>query len=259
VDNPTYDEAIYMARIKRQRAKGAFDWIIKSNAVFSNSPAPGMDVLLDYFFNMVYALELLLKVLAKDWDVPGKTKFGHKVGKMYEAVFGRPHADAAFMKELEDAILDQKYIYEPATGLIKRVEAMEKLWDELKLQYLNGAWGRFSKVSKEVKADASFGAYLLNNVARFTTPPTHRYDPMTAEQKIAMKRAHIECLQREIARLETEGKPEPTTDICSALHKQFNDEVKRRERMMRMIFEMHGTSELEFMVWESGMAAQDLG
>jgi hypothetical protein len=116
VNNPTYDEAIYMVRIKRRRAKEAMAQIVESYGVISNEPVPGLEVLLDYFVNMVYGLELLLKVMAKDWDAAGKSKFRHKVGDMYEAVFNRAHPDPTFMKELEEAILDQKFVCEPARG-----------------------------------------------------------------------------------------------------------------------------------------------
>jgi hypothetical protein len=50
-----------MVKIKRQRAKEAVNRIIESNSVIGYVEAPGMEVLLDYFFNMVYGLELLLK------------------------------------------------------------------------------------------------------------------------------------------------------------------------------------------------------
>jgi hypothetical protein len=260
VDNPTYDEAIYMVKIKRQRAKEAINRILERYSVISCEPAPGMEVLLDYFTNMVYGLELLLKVLARDWDNPGETSYGHNVGKMYEAIFGRQHTDPAFIKELKDAILDQKFIYEPANGLVNRIEAMETLWDELKVEYMRGAWGRISTVHQEVQTDAAFGQYLLCNVARFTKGPTHVSDPMTTEQKIAMKRCQIEHLQREITRLETEGERELAHDkLFDMLHERFNSEVERRKQMMQMIFQMGGTSALRFSVMTMGMAAQDLG
>jgi hypothetical protein len=199
-------------------------------------------------------------VLARDWDTPGKSTYGHKVGKMYEAIFGRQHTDPAFMAELQAAILDQKFIYEPASGLLNRVEAMETLWDELKMEYLRAAWGRISTVKKDVTADATFGDYLLRNIARFTTPLTYVADPTTTEQKIGMKRRQIEQLQREITRLETQGEPELTNEeIFRRLHEQYTAEVERREDMIRMVFQMRGTSELRFMVWVMGMAAQDLG
>jgi hypothetical protein len=70
---------------------------------------------------------------------------------------------------------------------------------------MRGAWGKISTVNIRVKADASFGEYLTRNVARFTILPPHTSDPMTTEDKIAMKRWQIEQLQREIAKLETEG------------------------------------------------------
>lgn len=92
------------------------------------------------------------------------------------------------MKELEDAILDQKFLCEPAKGLMDRVEAIEALWDELQMEYRKRSWGQTSTVNVEVKADASFGQFLLANVARFTPPPVYQQDPMTTEHKIAMKR-----------------------------------------------------------------------
>jgi hypothetical protein len=260
VDNPTYGEAIYMVRIKRQRAKDAIDSIIARYSVWSKEPAPGMEVLLDYFVNMVYALELLMKVLAKDWDMPGKSKYGHRVGDMYEAIFGRPHSDPAFMQELKDAIQDQKFIYEPANGLLNRIECMEDLWDELKLEYMRGAWGKLSTVNKEVQTDDAFGQYLLRNIERFTKGPTHTSDPMTTEQKIAMKRFQIEQLQRAITRLETEGEQQPTIDeICNMLHERRRAEIERRQQMMGLTFQGWGHSSLRFSVMTMGVAWQDLG
>jgi hypothetical protein len=263
MDNPTYDEAIYMIRLKRERAKEAIEKIIVRYSVISNEAVPGMDVLLDYFVNMVYALELLLKVLAKDWDVPGQTKYGHKVGKMYEAVLGHPHVDPTLMKELEDAIVNQKFIYEPTTGLLNRVEALEKLWDELKREYMKGAWGKKSTVQKQVRADASFGNYLANNVDRFTRLREQSSEPvMTREDKLAWKRYQVEQLHREIAQLET--KAEEPREISSAEFfekktRQFKEEVERRQHMMRFSFQMRGTAELEFMIWVFGIAWEDLG
>lgn len=259
--NPTYDEAIYMVRIKRQRAKDAIDRIIARYSVWSHEPAPGMEVLLDYFMNMVYALELLMKVLARDWDDSNKkTKHGHRVGEMYEAIFGRLHPDPAFMQELQSAILDQKFIYEPANGLLNRIECIENLWDELKSEYMRGAWDRISTVNKEVQTDDAFGQYLLRNVERFTKGPTHTSDPLTTEQKIAMRRAHIEQLQGEIRRLETEGEREPThEEIFNMLHERLRAEIERRQQMMGLTFQGWGSSALRFSVMTMGMAAQDLG
>ena len=72
--NPTYAEATYMASVKRERAKKALSLVIERYGVFSHKPLPGMEVLLDYFINMVYGIELLLKVLSEDWGPDGKSK-----------------------------------------------------------------------------------------------------------------------------------------------------------------------------------------
>ncbi len=255
METPTYEEAIYMANIKRQRAMEAIDFMMKRYSVISLTPAPGMEVLLDYFVNMVYALELVMKVLAKDWDVPGKSKYRHDVGEMYRAIFGRPHSDPAFMRELQSAIVDQKFNYEPVHGLINRIECMEDLWDELRLEYARGAWGKISTVNIKVKTDPSFAQYLVRNVARFTKGETHTSDPMTTQDKIAMKKWQIEQLQREVTRLETEGEKQPTMpEICAEHQKRLEEEIQRREEMMRLQFHNWGY-ELQFMIYVAGVAS----
>ena len=147
MDQSTYDAAIHMVRINRRRAMEAMARIVEGYGVISSDATlPGMEILLDYFTNMIYGLELLLKVLARDWDDPTKkTRFIHNVGDMYKEVFGCPHKDAAFMQELKDAIVDQKFIFEPAKGLMDRVEHIEALWDELKAEYRKRSWGRLQK------------------------------------------------------------------------------------------------------------------
>jgi hypothetical protein len=259
VDNPTYDEAIYMVKVKRSRAKEAMRKIVERYGVISSRPAPGMEVLLDYFMNMVYGLELLLKVLAKDWEIPGQSRYKHRVGEMYQAVFNRPHADPVFIKELEKAIFDQKFVCEPAQGLINRVEAIEALWDELKAEHQKSA-GEIWEVKKEVKADASFGQYLLQNVARFTSTATYQPKPMTAEHKIALLRARIDELQRNIARLETEGEPEITIpDIMRRLEREHTEKVQILTLTMAEQFEMRETSAIDFTIYNVAMGGHDLG
>jgi DNA repair exonuclease SbcCD ATPase subunit len=164
------------------------------------------------------------------------------------------------MQELQNAILDQKFIYEPANGLINRIECLENLWDELKAEYVRGAWGKLSTVNKEVQTADAFGQHLLHNVERFTKGPTHTSDPMTTEEKIAMKRFQIEQLQQEIARLETEGEREPTPqEMCDMLHARLRAEVERRQQMMGLTFQGWGNSSLRFSVMTRGVAWQDLG
>jgi hypothetical protein len=40
METPTYEEAIYMANIKRQRAMEAIDFMMKRYSVISLTPAP---------------------------------------------------------------------------------------------------------------------------------------------------------------------------------------------------------------------------
>src|SRR5438552_8901734 len=123
--NPTDAEAVLLIQMKRERAKSAMDRIVKRFGVISNEPEPGLELLLDYLMNMVYALELLLKVMANDWRTPGKSHFGHRVGEMYQEIFGRPHACPDLMSILERAIVNQKFIYEPADRLTDHVPELE--------------------------------------------------------------------------------------------------------------------------------------
>jgi hypothetical protein len=259
VDNPTYDEAIYMVRIKRRRAKAAMSAIVERYGVIRHDPAPGLEVLLDYFVNMVYGLELLLKVLARDWDTPGST-YRHQVGKMYEAVFARPYPDPAFMKELEDAIFDQKFLCEPARGLMDRVEAIEALWDELKAGHSRRSWGKSSDVNIEIRTGSAFGRYLLRNVERFTPRPVHRQNHMPTAHKIAMKRAQVEHLNRQIARLEAEGEPEvPIPELIARLRQDYRDKVEELASTMAIQFELWKTSEIEFSINAGWMSSADMG
>ena len=116
-------------------------------------------------------------------------------------------------------------------------------------------------MSKEVKADAAFGQYLLRNVARFIPPPVYRHNPMTTEQKVALKRAYIQQLQREIDRLEAHGYGNMATweAIHVRLRDQYQGRIEQLTDTMGLRFEMAGNSEIDFMVHTIGMASEDLG
>src|SRR5262245_9047487 len=131
--SPRYEEALYMSGAKRERAKAALMTIIKHYSTITTEPCLGLEVLLDYFNNMVYALELLLKVLSKDWDTSdGKSRSWHDVGKMYKLVFSRTYSGSPdLMKHIENAIRDQKFHCDPDNNLLDRVPELEALWDEL--------------------------------------------------------------------------------------------------------------------------------
>lgn len=260
MNNPSYEEAIYMVRIKRKRAKEVIAKIITRYGAISNEPAPGLEVLIDYFVNMVYGLELLLKVLSDDWRKPGKTHFGHKVGKMYKEVFSREHSNQEFITELENAILDQKFLCEPAKGLMNRIDAIESLWDELVQHYKLKYHGKINKVQIDIRADADFGMYLAQNPYRFIEPPTHNMDVMSKDDKIQMKRMHIKYLESEIQKLRDQEPPQLTADeLLLHLESEYHSQMSSLSRNMMHNFHLWGTSELRFSIGRMIMAEFDLG
>ena len=202
--NPTYAEAVYMAKIKRERAKAALSSVIKRYGYFSHEPAPGLEVLLDYFNNMVYGIELLLKVLSEDWGPEGqsKSKNRHEVGTMYKAVFQRPYTRSDLLMHLQTAILDQKFIYEPCDTLLDRVPEMEDLWCELKGEFYNRQWGKVERVFKEIKMPDNFARFLCDNIERYYQSESIKMEHRSKEQRIQMNEAHIAWLQTDIARLQ---------------------------------------------------------
>ena len=117
------DEVLLLVRLKREQAKRAINEIIDHLAGNSTNMSPGI-ALLDYLLNMIYAIELLLKLLASEWQ-------SHEVDKMYEKAFGKPHVNPKLMDAIEKAIVDQKYILEPSSDLIEQIPEMEGLFESL--------------------------------------------------------------------------------------------------------------------------------
>ena len=56
----------------------------------------------------------MLKLLSGDWGT-------HDVGKMFEAVSGRPHPIPALMASLRDVIMNQKYLLSPTGGIVEHI------------------------------------------------------------------------------------------------------------------------------------------
>jgi hypothetical protein len=52
----------------------------------------------------------------------------------------------------------------------------------------------------------------MQNVGRFIPVSTYRYHRTTTAQKVALKQAHIQSIQREIDLLESQGEPQMTDD-----------------------------------------------
>ena len=119
---------------------------------------PSIATLLDYLSNMVYCIELMLKLLSSNWTT-------HNVGKMYEQVTGAPHSNVDLMNYIEGAIKDQKYLFEPAGGLEHCVPDIESLFDELN-RALKRKYFSF-EVNKKHEMPIALAEYLRDNATKF--------------------------------------------------------------------------------------------
>jgi hypothetical protein len=228
--NPTHTEALLLIRMKRDRAKAAMDQIVKRFGVISNEPEPGLEVLLDYLTNMVYALELLLKVMANDWRTPGKSQFGHNVGRMYEEIFGRSHACPTFMTVLERAIRNQKFIYEPADRLMDHIPELEALWDELTTEFYQRRWMEDTTVQLEVVAPPEFIQFLRANLHRFYQGETYHLKPrLSPEHRVQRLQHHIKALQSELAQIQAGEEPteESPMQTVERLQQEYINRLRR--------------------------------
>jgi hypothetical protein len=236
-----------MAQIKRQRAKEAMSKIVERYGVISHEPAPGLDVLLDYFVNMVYAIELLMKVLADDWRVPNESRFRHNVGEMYTEIFKKAYTTSNLMNLLKDAILDQKFIYEPSSVLAERVPELEALWDELKAEYYRRNFRDLKTLQKTITMPKDFGAYLLHNVERFYINKPVMMDHRTKAEKVQMVEDQIRYLQHQIERLQQSTDEEPDMGKqMDALHQGYLDKLDGLRSCMTWNFNLSGNAELSF-------------
>jgi hypothetical protein len=183
----TVDECLVLIRIKRRAAKEAMRKMIVEFAVpkYGNHSLPGIETMLDYLSNMIYCIELILKMFSNDWK-------SHEVGKMYKTVFGKEHGDPVLMAEIKDALKDQKYLLEPKNGLLSRVEGLESLFDELKRK-LFVEYSKYS-VQKEIPAPSSFLPYLRDNFLRFykATGPKRSGFPLPEELAEFQRRCDVE-------------------------------------------------------------------
>jgi hypothetical protein len=151
------DECLLLIQLKRKNARAAMNVIITT---FSEMPKNLPDVLavLDYLTNMVYCVELMLKLLADSWN-------DHDVAKLYEAVFAIPHPNSTLMKEIERALKSQKYLFEPNSGLLVNIADMEALYTEL-ITRIREDRKRFS-VAKSAPMPKEFLLYIRHNFQRF--------------------------------------------------------------------------------------------
>lgn len=244
---PTTPEALLLIRIKRDRAKAAMDQIVKRICVISNQPETGLDVLLEYLTNMVYALELLLKVMADDWS-------SHDVGKMYQKVFDRPHSAPDLMPTLKKAIVDQKFIYEPADRLLDHIPELEALWDELTTEFYQRRWMENTTVQREVFAPPKLMDFLQANLPRFYRAETYREKPkMIREHRIQMLQHYIQTLQSELAQVQAGEEPPEETQM--QLVERPNEEYANQLKWAGQTFAFNSrmrNGEFSFGTWYLG-------
>ena len=151
------DECLLLIRLKRELAKAAMERIIVGFARPPHS-LPDVTTLLEYLANMVYCIELMLKLLADTWT-------DHNIAKMYETVFGQPNPDPELMADIKTALTDQKYLFEPNGGLLAKIEGLELLHDVLDTRLRQRHDGYVIQV--DIAAPPNFLAWVRKNVARF--------------------------------------------------------------------------------------------
>jgi hypothetical protein len=185
---PDENDALFLIVLRRDRAKEAI-------AEFLGGVTPhGFTLLkplqiLDYLTNMVMCLEMMLKVLADDWKT-------HNVGQMYQDVFGQPHPRQDLMRAMQYAVVDQKYLLSPASGLFGYVPELEALYDQLFAE-LQSRYDGYT-VEKEYVLPANLLPYLQANVPRFYTPcsDTAPHEPDPKKTIEALQRSWDADLQR---------------------------------------------------------------
>jgi hypothetical protein len=257
VQNATYDEAIIMFKLKRKAAKEAVARIIEAYGTVGQ-PIPGLDVLLSYFSNMVYGLELLMKVMSQDWGADGlqKSASGHDVGKMYGIIFKRPYTKSDLMKRLQCAILDQKFLYEPDGGLKDRVPELEALWDELEREFNTSRWGKTYTVFKAIDMSKEFGDYLGQNVERFVTGGPYSF----LDKEHAVQTLEFEILVRQRRLDAMKQSPEPTEqEVFAMTEKAYTEKLADIRRNLGALL-VYRKGVLRFGKYEAGaVAGQPLG
>lgn len=201
---PTYEEAIILVRIKRIRAKKAMGEIVEKWGIIGHHPVPSIDLLLEYLSNMVYALELLMKVLADDWRVPGETRFSHRVGKMYEEIFSKQHVSPDLMTTLEAAIRDQKFLLQPSNGLAQRIPEIEALWEEIASHFYQTWQGKKVFQMYKVTPSTDVLTFLETNFDFFVPEEPQPFSsPSGVDERKSILRQQIAYLQSVLAQLDS--------------------------------------------------------
>jgi len=159
-------EILFLITIRRQTAWESMRNIVEG---FGTPPhhIPSVTLLSNYFMNMVFCIELMLKLLSRNWT-------SHDVGSMYQAVFGNSHPSSQLLQDVRSAIVDQKYLFEPVSGLSGSVPELESLYDEILIK-LKGRFPDFS-IASTVTLPNSFTEYIRDHAARFCRLQSSTFD-----------------------------------------------------------------------------------
>lgn len=154
-------EVLLLIRLRRLAAKEAMRQIVKR---FATPPhyIPEITLLSDYLLNMVLCIELMLKLASGDWD-------SHNVEDMYRTAFGEDPPSPSLMRAISAGVRNQKYLYEPSSGLENAIPELEALYDELVVR-LSQNYPSF-EVSKAVSLPPSFARFIRDNPDRFVSIP----------------------------------------------------------------------------------------
>jgi hypothetical protein len=147
-----------LIKARRDAAWAAMREIVEG---FGSIPqtTPSVASLNTYCLNMVFCVELMLKLLSGNWT-------SHAVGAMYEKTFGSPPPCEHLMRTIQEAVKDQKYLFEPAAGLTDSLPELEHLYDHL-WWALHQRHPKFF-IDKIVSVPPSFSVFIRDHAHRFT-------------------------------------------------------------------------------------------
>src|SRR5688572_28686519 len=99
----TTDEILLLIAIRRKSAWQSMQQIVKGYGP-PPSTIPSIALLSNYFMNMVFCIELMLKQLSDDWA-------SHDIPDMYQTAIGSAHGSPQLLQDIRSAIMDQKYLF----------------------------------------------------------------------------------------------------------------------------------------------------
>jgi hypothetical protein len=161
------DEILLLISIRRQSALESMRQIVEG---YGEPPhrIPSIAALNNYFTNMVFCIELMLKLLSNNWQ-------SHDAGAMYLTVFRTAHASPQLMQNIKSAIMDQKYLFEPAAGLDTNVPELEKLYTDV-LSKLSQTFPKFS-IKMTVSLPKSFAEFISDSAERYCRKESNTFGP----------------------------------------------------------------------------------